>query len=372
MAVPFMSRQSGFNNNNRFGNQRTMTPKPMSQMPARQANFPNNQTSLPTSIAPPSMPSAQGNAKLGLSAVSRAGSIPGPYTLPRRPYAAGTNEAFAANASYVNPAANGPTRPSRPPTGPGGVQMYGGNPGAPTSPRPTTRVPSSDRSYNENGTANRLPDSSYGKPIDGIPAWKQSFNGKPLGEAPKERYGPDDPNPGLGGTTRRAFGEAQRKLAQRQGWDGNGGDKSVEMPGGMSERAQEILRNQMSSAERTKKKYGTDSYEEAGRAQLRERSFRKSLTRRGVPAWQQKMAADNYMGRTADPRNPKNGGEPFRGASVQFARGSVQGQKPYEREDPANSKDPNRSGQRPLLKPVKPRPGQSGPRKPGGFVNHGD
>ena len=325
MAVPFMSRQSGFNNNNRFGNQRSLTPF--------QGGLGKVQ---PTPIGP------------GMSPGFRNAPSPQMTSSMNTPRVDGREAGIAAMRNYVNPAANGPTKPLRAPNGPGISQSYGGFGSTPSR----FNVPSVDVtrvSLDSNGRPNGTPNP----PIP--PRVKASFTD------PKATGS----NPGLGGTksnpySSNDFRDAQKRLSQQKGFDGNGGDKSVEMSARMPDRAQEILRGQAEASQRNMKKYGTEDPQEASRAMWRERAFRQGMTRRGINAPQQRMAAGNYMGRGADPRDPKNGGEPFKGASREFGRGAVQGQKPFPKVDPADSNNPNVSGQRPGHGgPVNPRTGMS-------------
>lgn len=323
MAVPFMSRQSGFNNNNRFGNQRSLTPF--------QGGLGKVQ---PTPVGP------------GMSPGFRNAPSPQMTSAMNAPRVDGREAGIAAMRGYVNPAANGPTKPLRAPNGPGMSQSYGNSGGNRPSTGQGQFVDRSgqlqSRSAVPNMDSTRTSFDANGRP-----------NGSPLPSAPPRAKatftnpGANDPNPGLGGMSSNAFRDAQARLAQQKGFDGNSGDKSVEMPGGIPQRAQDILRGQAESSQRNMKKYGTEDPQEASRAMWRERSFRKSMTRRGINASQQRMAADNYMGRGADPRDPKGGGEPFRGASREFGRGSVQGQRPFAKADPANSNDPKVNGLKP-------------------------
>jgi hypothetical protein len=325
MAVPFMSRQSGFNNNNRFGNQRSLTPF--------QGGLGKVQ---PTPVGP------------GMSPGFRNAPSPQMTSAMNAPRVDGREAGVAAMRGYVNPAANGPTKPLRAPNGPGVSQSYGNSGGSRPNAgqgqfvdrsgqlQPRSAVPSMDStrsSFDANGRPN-------GSPLPSAP---------PRQKATFTNPGANGPNPGLGGTkangfSSNAFRDAQERLSQQKGFDGNGGDKSAEMPGGIPQRAQDILRGQAESSQRNMKKYGTQDPQEASRAMWRERAFRQGMTRRGINSPQQRMAADNYMGRTADPRNPENGGEPFKGASREFARGSVQGQKPYVK--------PVESGAKKKKKPV--------------------
>ena len=318
MAVPFMSRQSGFNNNNRFGNQRSLTPF--------QGGLGKVQ---PTPVGP------------GMSPGFRNAPSPQMTSAMNAPRVDGREAGVAAMRGYVNPAANGPTKPLRAPNGPGMSQSYGKSGGN----RPST------------GQGQFVDRSGQLQPRSAVPnmdSTRGSFdangrpNGSPLSSAPPRQKatftnpGANGPNPGLGGMSSNAFRDAQAKLAQQKGFDGNGGDKSVEMPSGMPQRAQDILRGQAESSQRNMKRYGTEDPQEASRAMWRERAFRQGMTRRGVNAPQQRMASDNYMGRGVDPRSQEQ--EPFRGASREFARGSVQGQKPYVK--------PVESGAKKKKKPV--------------------
>lgn len=345
MAVPFMSRQSGFNNNNRFGNQRSLTPF--------QGGLGKVQ---PTPVGP------------GMSPGFRNAPSPQMTSAMNAPRVDGREAGIAAMRGYVNPAANGPTKPLRAPNGPGMSQSYGNSGGN----RPST---------GQGQFVDRSGQLQSRSAVPNMDSTRTSFdaNGRPNGNPllptpPREKATFTNPgatgglNPGLGGTknnpfSSNAFRDAQATLAQQKGFTDNGPDASAEMPAGMPRPAQDILRGQAESSQRNMKKYGTENPQEASRAMWRERAFRQGMTRRGVNAPQQRMAADNYMGRAADPRDPKSGGDPFKGASREFGRGSVQGQKPFISADPANSDDPNASGKRPA-KPVKPltggRPGHNG------------
>ena len=328
MAVPFLSRQSGFNNNNKFGNQRSLTPGaqgPYSSQTLQPGMAP------PRNIAPGMSPGFRNAPSPSMtSATTALNAMQRPAVAPR---VDGREAGIAAMRNYVNPAANGPTKPLRSPNGPGASQSYGGFGGSGSA---APRVPSVNN-FNVSLDASGRPNGSPAAPAP--PRVKASFTNP----------GATGANKGLSGMTSNDFRNAQAAFAQRRGLGTGTPNMDKEMPS-LSPEAKRIIGNQGAVADANMKKYGTDHPQEASRAMWRERAFRQRNTASRQAGYRNDPAAiqqvtDNYMGRGEDPRGMKS--EPFRRANAEYARGSVQGQKPFNAVAPADSNDPNRSGVRP-------------------------
>ena len=358
MAVPFMSRQSGFNNNNKFGNQRSLTPG--GEGPYSSQTLQPGMTS-PRRIAPGMSPGfrnaaspAMTSATTALNAMQSPARASAPPAAPRMD---GRLAGIAAMRSYVNPAANGPTKPMRAPSGPGASQSYGGFGAAQAGTDQGQFVDRSGQLQSRSAVPNMSP-ARTSFDANGRPNGSPAAAAEPRVKASFKDPGAKGPNKALSGMTSKDFRSAQATFAQRRGLGTGTPNTDKAMPS-LSPEAKRIIGNQGAVADANMKKYGTDNAAEASRAMWRERAFRQRNTASRQAGYRNDPVAiqqvtDNYMGRGVDPRSMQ--AEPFRRADAEWARGSVQGQKPFIKPDPASSNDPKVSGQRPSNK----RPGHSG------------